>query len=98
MRRTRVDCLAARVRWLDRFRRSVAIASACLIAPILIAQVADVPDTDWSVMSFILGAITWWVIEVGLVYVTAVWEAEHDGLVRDRSLPRAVLLRPRSRR
>lgn len=97
MRRTRVDRLAARVRWLDRFRRSVAIASACLVAPILVAQVADVLDADCSLLSVVVGAIAWWVIEVGLVYVTALWEAEHDRLVRDRGLPRAVLLRPRSR-
>jgi hypothetical protein len=41
--------------------------------------------------------IVWWIIEVGLVYVTAVWETEHDRLVRDRGLPCAILRRPRAR-
>ena len=96
----RVDQLAARVRWLDRYRRIVAISAATMIAPILIAQVAAVLGADWpqiraTVLSVMLGVIVWWIIEVGLVYVTALWETEHDRLVRDRGIPRAVLLRPR---
>ena len=83
----RVDRLAARVRWLDRY---------------LIAQVAGVLGADWpqihaTVLSVMLGVIVWWVIEVGLVYVTALWETEHDRLLRERGLPRAVLRRPRVR-
>ena len=96
----RVDQLAARVRWLDRYRRILAICAATMIAPILIAQVAAVLGADWpqihaTVLSVMLGVIVWWVIEVGLVYLTALWETEHDRLIRDRGLPRAVLLRPR---
>ena len=96
----RVDQLAARVRWLDRYRRIVAISAATMIAPILIAQVAAVLGADWpqihaTVLSVMLGVIVWWIIEVGLVYVTALWETEHDRLVRDRGIPRAVLLRRR---
>lgn len=99
---SRVDRLAARVRWLDRYRRILAISAATLIAPILIAQVAAVLGADWpqihaTVLSVMLGVIVWWVIEVGLVYVTALWETEHDRLVRDRGLPRAVIVRPRAR-
>ena len=33
----------------------------------------------------------------GLVYVTALWETEHDRLLRDRGLPRAILRRSRIR-
>jgi len=98
----RVDQLAARVRWLDRYRRMLAISAATLVAPILIAQVAGVLGADWpqihaTVLSVMLGVIVWWVVEVGLVYVTALWETEHDHLLRDRGLPRAMLLRRRWR-
>jgi hypothetical protein len=96
----RVEQLAARVRWLDRYRRIVAITAATMIAPILIAQVAGVLGADWpqihaTILSVMLGVIVWWIVEVGLVYVTALWETEHDRLVRDRGLPRAVLVRSR---
>jgi polyferredoxin len=98
----RVDQLAARVRWLDRHRRLLAISAAALVSPILIAQVAEVLGADWpqihaTVLSVMLGVIVWWVIEVGLIYVTALWETEHDRLLRERGLPRAILLRPRIR-
>ena len=100
--RRRVDQLAARVRWLDRYRRFMAISVAALIAPLLIAQVAGVLGAEWpqihaTVLSVMLGVIVWWVIEVGLVYVTALWETEHDRLLRERGLPRAVLVRYRIR-
>jgi len=96
----RVDQLAARVRWLDRYRRWMAISAALLVGPVLIAQVAGVLGADWpqihaTVLSVMLGVIVWWIIEVGLVYVTALWETEHDRLVRDSGLPRAVVLRSR---
>jgi hypothetical protein len=92
--------LAARVRWLDRHRRMVALAVAMMIAPFMIAQVADVLGADWprlhaTVLAVMLGVIVWWVVEVGLVYLTALWETEHARLVRDRGLPRAVLLKMR---
>jgi hypothetical protein len=98
--RQRVDQLAARVRWLDRYRRMLAISAATISAPNLIAQVAVVLGADWpqihaTVLSVMLGVIVWWIIEVGLVYVTALWETEHDRLVRDRGLPRAILRKPR---
>jgi DMSO/TMAO reductase YedYZ heme-binding membrane subunit len=98
--RTRVDALAARVRWLDRYRRAVAILAAAVIAPLLLAQVADVLGADWpemhaTLLSLMVGVIAWWIIEVGLVYVTALWETEHDRLLRDRGLPRAILYRRR---
>ena len=79
----------------------MAISAAALIAPVLIAQVAWVLGADWprvhaTVLSVMLGVIVWWVVEVGLVYVTALWETEHDRLVRDRGLPRAIIHRPPS--
>jgi polyferredoxin len=94
----RVDTLAARVRWLDRYRRWLALAAATVIAPLLLAQVGDVLGADWpemhaTLLSLMVGVIVWWVIEVGLIYVTALWETEHDRLVRGRGLPRAIVVR-----
>lgn len=98
----RVDRLAARVRWLDRYRRLLAISGATIVAPVLIAEVAGVLGAEWpqihaTVLSVMLGVIVWWVIEVGLVYLTALWETELDRMVRDRGLPRAILHRSRGR-
>jgi polyferredoxin len=95
---SRVEQLAARVRWLDRHRRTIAIAAAMVISPFLIAQLghelgAEWPELHATMLSAMLGMIVWWVIEVGLVYVTALWETEHYRLALDRGLPRAVLRR-----
>jgi hypothetical protein len=97
----RVDSLAARVRWLDRYRRALAIAVATLMSPLLMAQLADELGTDWpemhaTVLSVMLGVVLWWICEIGLVYVTALWETEHDRLLREYAVPRAVVLKPRS--
>jgi len=96
----RVDSLAARVRWLDRYRRSLAIASATLAAPLLVAKLVDGPGTDGlethlTGLSLLLGIVVWWIFEIGLVYLTALWETEHDRLLRERGLPRAVLVKTR---
>ena len=93
----RVDALAGRVRWLDRYRRWVALAAATVIAPLLLSQVGEVLGADWpemhaTLLSLMVGVIVWWIIEVGLIYVTALWETEHDRLVRDRGLPRAIVV------
>jgi len=76
----------------------VALSAAAVIAPVLLAQVADVLGAEWpemhaTLLSVMLGVLVWWFIEVGLIYVTALWETEHDRLVRDRGLPRAILHR-----
>lgn len=92
--------LADRVRWLDRYRRMLALTVAALFTPFMLAQIADVLGADWprmhaTLLSVMLGVIVWWIVEVGLVYVTALWETEHEQLVRERGLPRAVLRRAR---
>ena len=92
----RVDKLAARVRWLDRYRRWIALSAAAIVAPLLIAQLGDLLGAEWprfhaTLLSLMVGVIVWWTVEVGLVYLTAVWETEHDRLVRDRGLPRAIV-------
>jgi polyferredoxin len=92
----RVDKLAARVRWLDRYRRVVALVAAAIIAPFLIAQVGEVLGAEWpemhaTLLSVMLGVIVWWIIEVGLIYLTALWETEHARLARSHGLPRAII-------
>jgi hypothetical protein len=92
----RVDKLAARVRWLDRYRRVVALASAVVVSPLLLAQFGEVLGADWpemhaTLLTVMVGVIVWWIVEVGLIYITALWETEHDRLLRDRGLPRATL-------
>jgi len=100
--RPRVDALADRVRWLDRYRRAVALSVAAVVSPILITMARDQLGADWPklnallVLSAMLGVILWWIIEVGLVYVTALWETEHYRLARDRGLPRAIVRKRRS--
>ena len=99
----RVDKLAARVRWLDRYRRIVALISATIISPLLLAQFGEVLGTDWpemhaTLLSVMVGVIVWWIIEVGLIYLAALWETEHDRLLRDRGLPRATLRTRRATR
>jgi hypothetical protein len=97
----RVELLAARVRWLDRNRRFAALYAAALIAPLLMVWVAGTFSVEWPEMNVTLLAlavsvIVWWVVEVGLVGVTALWETEHDRLLRTRGLPRAILHKIRS--
>jgi hypothetical protein len=100
MPRLRVDQLANRVRWLDRYRRAVALATAVVISPLLIAKAGKEIGTDWpqmhgTLMSVLLGVVVWWIVEVGLVYVTALWETEHFRLAGDRGLPRAIVRKTR---
>jgi hypothetical protein len=95
---TRVQQLAGRVRWLERYRRVLAIACAAVIAPLSMLHIADALGADWPEMhatmfSIMFGVIAWWVIEVCLVWVLAVWETEYDRLVRSHGLPRAIVHR-----
>jgi hypothetical protein len=92
--RLRVDKLADRVRWLDRYRRVLAVVTAAVASPILIAEVGEEVGAQMHatvLLSVMLGVVLWWTIEVGLVYVTALWETEHYRLTSDRGLPRAIL-------
>lgn len=98
----RIELLATRVRWLDRYRRAIAICLAVAIGFGTTRELADVLGADWPqvhavAMAFFVGVIGWWLIEVGLAWMAAVWETEYDRLIRERGLPRAELL-PRRRR
>ena len=88
--------LTRRVGWLDRHRRMLAIGCAVVISPLLISHVSDLLGADWprlhsTLLSAMLGLFVWCAIEVGLVWLTALWETECERLMRDRGLPRAVL-------
>jgi hypothetical protein len=90
--------LAGRVRWLDTNRRLLAICLAALVVPLLMSQVDDALGSDWpgmhmTMLGAMLGFLAWWVIEVGLVWLTAIWETDCDRLVRSGGLPAARLRR-----
>ena len=94
----RAQRLAGRVRWLDTNRRLLAISLAVLVGPLLMSRVDDALGSDWpgvhmTLLGGMLGFVTWWVIEVGLVWLTAIWETDCDRLVRSGGLPAARLRR-----
>jgi hypothetical protein len=94
----RVELLARRVRWFDAHRHQLAIGIAiafgafgCLIVPHMLG-----PDWPPIFVRFLATGATMLVgvaIEVGLAGALAVWEAEHDRLIREHRLPPARLLR-----
>lgn len=97
---SRIHRLTERVRWCDRYRRWVAIGIAAVVAPILIGELDEVLGSHWplihiALMSMMLGVAVWWVAEVSLAWLTALWETECDLLVRGDGLPRAELVRRR---
>ncbi len=88
----RAEELARRVRWLDAHRRHVAIAVAFLAAVILTAFAHWIFGADWPMfharlVAVMAGVITWWVVEVALAWITALWETEADRLRNERGLP-----------
>lgn len=80
------------MRWLDRHRRHVAIAVAVALALTMSFATSWVLGKDWPVflarmLAVMVAVITWWLVEVALAWVTAIWETEADQLLRDRGLP-----------
>jgi hypothetical protein len=76
----------------------LAVVTAAVVSPILIAEVGEEvgPQMNATVLlSVMLGIVLWWTIEVGLVYVTALWETEQYRLTSDRGLPRAIVRKTR---
>lgn len=87
----RITQLAARVRWLDRYRRIVAIGIAMILAPLLLSELTDQwPQFFRGAMYVSGGAILWWLVETVLAAATALFETEAEQLARDRGLPRAI--------
>ncbi len=88
----RIDQLAARVRWLDRYRRVVAIGIAMVLSPALLSALTDEWPRFFRGALFITGgAVLWWIVETVLAAATALFETEAEQLARDRGLPRAIV-------
>ncbi len=88
----RAEVLVRRVRWLDRYRRWIAVAAAVVLAGTMAFATSWILGRDWPVfharlLAIMVGVIAWWLIEVGLAWITALWETEADQLLRDRGLP-----------
>jgi hypothetical protein len=100
--RSRVDQLAQRVHWFDAHRHQLAIGIAIAFGVFGWWIVPHMLGPDWPPIfvrflttgaSLMLGVT----IEVGLAGALAVWEAEHDRLIREHRLPPARLLRPKTK-
>jgi hypothetical protein len=88
----RADVLARRVRWLDMYRRTVAVTCALGLVAIMVFASDwllgdDSPVFYSRLLAIFVGVIAWWLVEVALAWVTALWETEADRLLRDRGLP-----------
>jgi hypothetical protein len=93
----RTVSLGRRVRWLDRYRRTVAVVAAVVMAPFIELEMSDLLGSDWpgahtTMVAVLLSFMSWWLIEVALAWMTAVWETEYDQRLRDRGMPRARVL------
>ena len=87
--RGRIEKLASRVGWLDRYRRAIAIVLAIAWSGLLLHRFDD--EFGATLLSAMFGLFAWCGIEVGLAWLTALWETECAQLIRDRGLPRAVI-------
>lgn len=96
----RVRLLAARVMWLDRYRRVISVVFGLAV----FAWLAHAFDREAGAHDDVLGvvgmmlavmcaAMTWWLAEVGFAWVAALWDHEHDVLSRARGVPRARVIR-----
>jgi hypothetical protein len=94
---SRIQKLARRVGWLDRNRRKLAIALALLLSPLMISRLGDLLGADWprfhATLLAVMGVLCLWcAIEIGLAWLTALWETECAHLMRSaQTLPRAIL-------
>jgi hypothetical protein len=93
----RTTTLGRRVRWLDRYRRTVAVVLAFGIAPLVVFEISELLGDEWpgfhaAMLAVLVSFMSWWVVEVVLAWFTAVWETEYDRLLRERGLPRARVI------
>jgi hypothetical protein len=94
----RIEVLGRRARWLERYRRLIAVSCALALSPLMMYRLTSFLGSDWpgvhaGALTAIGTVIAWWMVEVSLAWVTAVWETEHYRLLGERVLPRATLLR-----
>ncbi|MEJ7604039.1 MAG: hypothetical protein WKG01_39530 [Kofleriaceae bacterium] len=93
-RLSRIQRLARRVGWLDRYRRMIAIAIAVAMSVLMISELRDALGADWpelhaTLLGVMLGAILWCLTEIALAWLTALWETECHRLMRQGELPAA---------
>jgi hypothetical protein len=96
-----MDVLARRVRWLDRYRRPIAVVLAVGLFVVIVHETIALLGAEWPrMLSAMFGVVcafaAWWLIEAAFAWVTACWEAEHDRHARAHALPRAELVRRRN--
>jgi len=88
----RAEVLARRVCWLDLHRRHTAIAVAFILALTIVIGSKWIFGPEWPLfharlLAVMAGVITWWIVEVALAWITALWETEADRLRNERGLP-----------
>ena len=96
----RLEQLARRVSWLDRYRRVISLGTAVVLAALLMWQLPVAFGDEWPriharALGVVLGFVCWCFVEVALAWVAAVWETEHDRALRGADLPRASIWRRR---
>ena len=91
--------LGSRVRWLDRYRRVIAVPAAISIGAVLLYVLGEgfASRIHIFMFSIILAMIAWYLIELVFAAILAVWETRESLLSREPGLPRAELLRRRKR-
>jgi hypothetical protein len=99
----RIDVLAARTRWLERYRRSIAVPLGFVLWFVIAGQLSLLFGGDGInmlslVVSVMPAVVCWWLVETMFAWMMATWEFEHDKLARDLGLPQARLLRPRRKK
>jgi hypothetical protein len=96
-RLSRIQRLARRVGWLDRYRRILAVGIAIILSVMMISRLREALGSDWpemhaTLLGIMLGAIVWCLAEIGLAWITALWETECHRLMRQGDLPAARLV------
>lgn len=97
----RIQILEQRVRWLDSYRRPISVVLALVLGVVVHRGLIPLLGDEWvlrTIAATPVAAVAWWLIEVALAWVIAIWETEHDRLVRERGLPQARLLGRNERR
>jgi len=95
--------LAARTRWLERYRRLIAIPASLILWVATASHLSllfggDGVNALSLTVSVMPAVVCWWLIETVFAWMMAAWEFEHDKLARDLGLPVARLLRPRRKK
>ena len=92
-----LDKLARRINWLDRYRRVLAILSACIGTSALMWWLTGWWPTDWpahiTLFGVTIAVFAWYGIETFYGFLIAVWETDYAKLTKPAGLPRAEVVR-----